>query len=105
MKVLVIGNDPKIFDENSENFKRVKEYADLFDEYHIVSSAPPGAKKKSYGNKVFLWPSGFLVKLFVGDKIIRRYRPDIIDAQDSSEHGFIGLILSKIYCLPLRIQI
>lgn len=37
MKVLVIGNDPKLFDEKSEAFERVRKYAGLFDELHIVN--------------------------------------------------------------------
>lgn len=105
MKILVIGNDPKIFDENLENFKRAKEYADLFDEYHIVSSAPPGTKKKSYGNRLFLWPAGRIKALFIGDRVIKKFRPDLIDTQDSSESGLLGLTLSKIYGIPLRVQI
>ena len=57
MKILVIGNDPKIFDRATENFRRIQEYAMLFDELHIVSVARQEHEAYECGKKLFLWPA------------------------------------------------
>ena len=36
MKILSIGSDKKLFDENSEVRRRIIEYGQLVDELHIV---------------------------------------------------------------------
>ena len=56
MKVLVVGRDPKLEDERSEAFGRVREYAELFDALHIINFGVSGVAR-SYGGKLFLWPT------------------------------------------------
>ena len=111
MKILVIGQDPNLFNKNSESFKRVKKYASLFNEYHIISASPKGFKPLRENN-LFLWPTDSRIKilrffdlLILSKKIIKKFKIDIIDAQDAGEFGLIAYILSRWFRLPFRIQV
>ena len=111
MKVLVIGNDPQIFDKNSETHMRVSEYADFFDSYHIISKTRRRVVPFNVG-KLYLWPINFKYKLLwplgailLGKKIAREQRIDIIDAQDPAESGLAAWFISRYLHIPLRIQI
>jgi len=111
MNILVIGSDPRIFDENSESFLRIREYAGLFGEYHIISRAGRRAKPARHGN-LFLWPAYSRFPLFwlwrafrSGRMITRKYRIDVIDAQDAGECGLVAFLVARLSRCPLRLQI
>lgn len=109
---MVIGRDPKILNPDSENFRRVREYADLFEETHIILMMSGNFEPRSFGNKLFLWPtnSSFLWQApydawRLGKKIAARYNPELIDAQDASESGLAAFLIARKCGLPFRIQI
>lgn len=111
MKVLVIGNDPKIFDKNSENHARIREYAGLFDLYAVVSKTSPGFDEMRGGNFHF-YPTNSRAGLFwflkaasIGKKIARAERVDIIDAQDAGESGLAARFIARSVGIPFRLQI
>ncbi|MBI2121759.1 MAG: glycosyltransferase family 4 protein [Candidatus Sungbacteria bacterium] len=111
MKVLVIGNDPQIFDKNSETHMRVCAYADFFDSYHIISKTLRRVAPFNVG-KLYLWPINFRYKLgwplgaiLLGKKIAREQKIDIIDAQDPAESGFAAWFISYLTGKPFRLQI
>ncbi|MEK7114303.1 MAG: hypothetical protein AAB850_02005, partial [Patescibacteria group bacterium] len=55
MKVLFISNDPTIFDATSSVRARMRAYAALMEELHIISTAGPGVHEEQEGN-LFLHP-------------------------------------------------
>src|SRR3989338_5222514 len=111
MRVLVIGREPSLFDENSEAFKRIREYAGLFDELHIVSGEEKKQEPKRYGN-LYIWPaySSFaVVRMFsvlrLGIAKARKHHIRIIDAQDVGEWGLLAWLVSVRTGIPFRAQI
>jgi GxxExxY protein len=106
MKILVIGRDPKLNDENSEAFRRVSEYATLFDALHIINIGT-GGEMRSYGGKLFIWSvdSRFLGAVCLGRKIVREHGIDIVDAQDPAESGLAAYLVARFAKIPLRLQI
>jgi len=106
MKILVIGRDPKLNDDNSEAFRRVSEYATLFDALHIINIGT-GGEMRSYGGKLFIWPvdSRFLGAVCLGRRIVREHGIDIVDAQDPAESGLAAYFVARFAKIPLRLQI
>ena len=111
MNVLVIGSDPRIFEHDSESFLRAREYAGLFGEYHVVSSAPAGAEPYREGN-LFLWPASSRFFLFwplyaftIGRNIARQRKIDVVDAQDAGECGIVAFCIARGLKKPFRVQI
>mgnify|MGYP001606503715 FL=1 len=110
MRVLVIGKDLNIFRENSDAYRRISEYAELFKEFHIISPAEHGVVSAAQNN-LFLWPVrnflpfGWLQIFFRAINIVRKNRIDVVDAQDSGEYGFLAFLVSLFSRIPLRLQI
>lgn len=121
MKVLVIGRDPKLFDEESEAFRRVREYAGLFDELHIINLSlkfregglPKGSPiSRNYDGKLFIRPTNSKIAALrwfdayrLGKKIVREHKIDIVDAQDPGEAGLAAYLISRAARIPFRLQI
>ncbi len=111
MKVLVIGREPNIFDEHSEAYRRIREYAELFDELHIVPGEKEKREPKRVGN-LYVWPAcsryavpRFFKVFWKGVSKAREYRIDVIDAQDAGEWGLIAWLVSVCTRIPFRLQI
>lgn len=111
MKILVIGQDPNLFNKDSESFNRIKDYAGLFEEFHVISATSKGLSHIRDGN-LFLWPtnSGFQIFriidfMILGRRIIKSFDIGLIDAQDAGEAGFAAFYLSLLFKIPFRIQI
>src|SRR3989344_3334053 len=96
MKVLFISNDPTIFDAASVARGRMRAYAALMGELHILSSADKDAKEEQEGN-LFLHPvhSWKLFHMRVlaehANALIQKYGIEVVSAQDSFEHGLAAL--------------
>ena len=112
MRVLVIGNDRRLFDHGSENFDRIKKYATLFEELHIVIFTPSGFKPHDIEGRLFLWPTNSLSSVlwiwdafFVSLKIIKKRKIDIIDSQDAGFSGLVAYVLSRYTGTLFRLQI
>lgn len=96
MKVLLISNDPTIFDPASAVRTRLRAYAALLGELHIVSPASSEAKEEQEGN-LFLYPV-HAWKLFRVRALARRARAlilkqgiEVVSAQDPFEQGLAAL--------------
>ncbi len=105
MRTLVIGREPNLFDENSEAFRRVREYAELFDEYHVINTGVKG-EVRNYG-KFVIWPvsSRFLGAVRLGRKIVYEHAIGVVTAQDAGESGLNAYFLSKFCKIPLCLQL
>lgn len=111
MRVLVIGREPNLFNEESEAFKRIREYAGLFKELHIVSGERERQKPRQYGN-LYLWPAYSVFLPFrlrkswrLGKEIARKYGIELVDAQDTGEWGLVAFLTARSAKIPLRLQI
>ena len=92
MKVLFISNDPKIFDATSAVRGRMREYATLFDELHVVSRVPKYNTKEIREGNLCLHPVfGFLSLYKCALRIVHERSVDIVSAQDPFEYGLIAL--------------
>ncbi|RJQ32449.1 glycosyltransferase [Candidatus Parcubacteria bacterium] len=127
MKILSIGTDRKIFDENSEVRKRVIEYGKLAEELHIVILTQKSKvktqndkSKLSISNNAFIYLTNSRNKLFyifdaikIGKKIIENWKLKIenssdkplVTCQDPFETGFIGWRIARKFKLPLQLQV
>jgi len=110
MKLLSISLDKKILAENSENFQRQKEYAQLVDELHIIVFGP---EKEIKSDNLFIYGSGgsnkislFLRTYKVAKKKLKNkdLKDWIITTQDPFESALIGWLLSKKFKVGLNIQ-
>jgi glycosyltransferase involved in cell wall biosynthesis len=117
MKVLLIGTDRKLFDENSGVFSRTSEYAKKVEELHVLifTLKNEGHKFKKIGN-LYLHPTNSLTKWFyvfngksLGSKITldNKFIKDdsVISSQDPFQTGLVGLYLKSKFNFPFQVQI
>jgi len=111
MKVLSIGSDRNLFNENSSVRQRVIEYGSLVDELHIVvfSKKILGLSEKKIADNVWLHPTNSVSKLLyianaikIGKKISNI---DLVTAQDPFETGIAGWRLARAAGARLQLQI
>ena len=130
MKILSIGSDKKLFDENSEVRQRVIEYAKFADELHVVilnqkSKISPRSREARQENQnlgnVFLYPTNSRTRWFyvldaykIGEQIIKKFKNStsagdsgymLISTQDPFECGLAGYFLARRNKIPLQFQI
>jgi len=116
MKVLSIGTDRKLFEENSAVSLRSLEYAKKMEELHIIvfSLKSHNLKTRQIGN-LYLYPTNSYSKLTyvfgaysIGKKIIVENKfirgLSVITAQDPFETGLVGWLLKIKFRLPLQLQ-
>ncbi|MFA6408214.1 MAG: glycosyltransferase [Candidatus Paceibacterota bacterium] len=96
MKVLFVSNDPTIFDATGAARARMREYAVLVGELHIVSDATREAQEEQDGN-LFLHPI-HAWKIFrvhalakLAHELILKNGIEVVSAQDPFEHGLAAL--------------
>lgn len=111
MKILNISSDKKLFSGGSKTQERVLGYSKLFDRYDLVVLSGRGYKNLEFGNMVIAPTNSFgklcyLPNVYsLGKEMIKKYKHDIISAQDPFEMGLIAWLLAKKYGLKLQIQI
>ena len=118
IKVLSIGSDRKLFEENSAVSERIKDYGILVEELHIVVFALKslGLKEKQIAPNVWIYPTNSFSKwLYVhdasklGQKIIFDHKfirgQSVITAQDPFESGLVALKVKTKWRLPLEVQL
>lgn len=112
MKILMLGSDAKILDENSFARKRMEKYAEYLDKLYIVlaiKKSETNQKSKIINSKMQIYIAmGYFLRffrtLFICGKILRNEKIDLITAQDI-EHGSISFILSRFFGVPFEQQI
>jgi len=115
MQVLMLSTDPKVLEQGSAVRRRMHGYGTLFDHLHVVLCTPAASEVQILGSSVALYPVGRCTKI---GALIRGYTtaagilrrgdlstPWVITAQDPFEIGFIGVLLSWRYAVPLHVQI
>lgn len=110
LKVLMIGSDRKLFDEESAILERMKEYGSLVKELHIIVFARKslGFKDKKIGSNIYIYPTNSITRwLYPLDaiRIGKKIKASIITTQDPFESGWAGLKLKKILHIPLEVQL
>lgn len=93
MKALFVSNDPSIFVEGSSTRARMRAYATVLGELHIVSAAPGGSVKIIEGALTLHPYRGGKLGLFLflpslARHIIRTHGIEVVSAQDPFEHGW-----------------
>ena len=110
MKVLFISNDPTIFDAGSAARARMRAYAALIGELHIVSAAPGDAAEVNEGS-LYLHPTHswkiFRVRALVlrAHALILEKEIEVVSAQDPFEHGLAALRAVRGTSAKLHIQV
>ncbi|MFA5998215.1 MAG: glycosyltransferase [Candidatus Paceibacterota bacterium] len=110
MKVLFVSNDPSIFDAASAARVRMRSYAALVGELHILSSAGSDAREEQDGN-LFLHPVHswkiFRVRALASraHELILEKGIEVVSAQDPFEHGLAALRAAQGTNAKLHIQV
>jgi len=89
---------------------RVKEYAGLVEEYHVIVFAKRslGLKSKQIAPNAWIYPTNSMLRwLYPLDavRIGKKIKATTITTQDPFESGWTGLKLKKIKKIPLEVQI
>lgn len=117
MKILSIGTDRKIFEENAAVRQRMVEYGKIFNELHLVVFTPCDSKfqNQKLSDNAFLYPTNSKKRIFyifdylrVVKKILTSsdsQQEIVISTQDPFETGLVGLWLKIRYKLPLQVQL
>lgn len=116
MRVLSIGTDRKLFEEGSAVRARIVEYASLFEELHIIVFNTGELAKTQIAPNAWVYPTNSWSRWFyiwgavrLGRRIIRDSKfvihDSVLTAQDPFECGLVAYKLSKLFKLPLHVQI
>lgn len=119
MKILSIGTDRNLFVEGSAVRARVIEYANLFDELHIVVFSPRKLKANSlqltancwvyptnsWNRWFYIFDAIRIGKTILADSLQLKAKSWVVDSQDPFECGLAAYKLAKRFKLPLHIQI
>lgn len=119
LKVLSIGTDRKLFEDDSAVLLRNIDYASKMEELHIIvfSQKNLGLKTKIVGN-LYIHPTNSLSRIhYVFDAVrigkglienwklkIENSRNLVISTQDPFETGLVGYLLSRKFNIPLQLQ-
>lgn len=109
-KVLFVSNDPTIFDETSAARARMRSYAEMIGELHIVSVAGAETSDTQEGT-LFLHPI-HAMKIFKvrtlakrAHALILKHGIEVVSAQDPFEHGLAALEAVKGTNAKLHVQV
>ncbi len=112
MKLLMISTDKKLFETGSEVALRQIEYAQNFEEMHIIVFAPKSFHEISLGHNVWVYPTGSLFKYLspmdaikLGRFIIERRGITNITTQDPFLTAMTGVSLKRRFGTHLEIQL
>jgi len=110
LKILMIGSDRKLFEDNSAVIERIKEYGKLVSELHIIVFARKSLnlKEKQIASNVWIYPTNSVSRWFYpldAIKIGKKINATMITTQDPFECGWAGLRLKKILKIPLEAQL
>ena len=119
MKVISIGTDRKIFEENSTVRQRAVEYGKFFEELHIVVFSKRKSETKSkiqISENVWTYATNSIGILFyiwdalkISKAIIRNSNHGtqdfVVSAGDPFETGLVGALIKLFFDLPLHVQV
>ena len=110
MKILMISGDNEIMNEQSAVHARMKAYAELCDELHIVVLGGEHDVAHPYKNLFFHSLSGNKiiqrVKAYrIARSIVARRSIEIVTAQSPDELGFIAFMVARSLKIRLQLQV
>jgi glycogen synthase len=111
MKVVSIGGDESVLVEGSPSSRRMRAYADHLEELHIVVAARAGQGLRRDGSLTVYAASApgrlgrRLKALGVAAEVCRAALPDVITTQNADDFGLIGWRLSRMFGVPLQVQV
>lgn len=107
----MFSSDSNIFLENSEANTRMREYALVLGELHVIGTAEKDVRPKRVKN-LFLHPVSkahritHLFRMFFRARsLCRAHRFDAVTVQAPDEMGAVGFCISRIFAIPFQIQI
>lgn len=110
--LLMISTDRNLFSDNSQVLIRQTKLLEEYNKVHIIVFSDNKYEYTSYQDKVFVYPTRSLFRLFylidalfVAKKIIKTNSISEITCQDPFETGLVGLLLKKIYKIKLELQL
>lgn len=117
MKVLMFSLDAALLDPASRVFRRMRAYAEVLSELHIIVNAPlpvGGEARLLYGNLI-IYPTGnrhgagyFLAAYRIGRRILKErafsVHEDCITAQDAFPTGVVAWLLVRPTGIPFELQ-
>ncbi|MDP3710311.1 MAG: glycosyltransferase family 4 protein [bacterium] len=89
----------------------MNEYAGLFEELHIVVPFSKKINDEQMGNLFIYYAQSShkiwqKLKLFFKSKdIAKKIKPDVLTVQNPAELGVMGLLLARVYNIPLVVQV
>lgn len=111
MKVLMISADPRILTPGTPAAQRMRDYAALFDELHVIVLCRIRSEERKEGN-LFLYAAcggTLIMRLWrawrIASACLAATQCDVISSQGADETGVLGFFLSQRYGLPLQLQI
>lgn len=115
MKVIMISRDIKVLDRNSEVYSRMIEYANLFEELHIIVMGKlPQILDTDSNHRLVIYNATSkyklvsLVKSFINTLgVARKIKSGDtwITSQDPFESGILALLIAKISKIKLQLQL
>lgn len=117
MKILMLSSDRNILTPNSAVSLRMKEYAGLVEELHIVllSNASHGLKEAQLDKNIWVYPTNSMVSIFrpldaarIGKRIVfekKFVRGRSVVTADSFEAGWSATKIKAKWRIPFELQI
>jgi glycosyltransferase involved in cell wall biosynthesis len=110
MKILVIGLDDSILENDSKLRLRSRGYADSVEKYFVISRSKKSIQQKiSHNFSVFGVAGGKIICFFniyfLARKIIKEEKIDLISVQDQYYLAALGFFLSRLSGIALEIQV
>ncbi len=111
MKILVFSLDRSLLDSNSSASKRLAGYSLVADAYHVIV---PSAESKTVhlSDSVVIWGTGGKTKFqqlcrlsSLARVLLRGVYYNVLSVQDFHYLGFVAWLLSRVYRVPLEIQV
>lgn len=111
MNILMISGDKEIADEQSQSHDRMRAYAGVCAELHIIVLTDEPASLRTYGN-LFVYTASASGKMMqrvqayrTARKIAARRNIDCVTAQSPDDLGIIAWRVSKLRGIPLQLQV
>ncbi len=117
ISILGIGVDYLMLKRDSvrgDVCERQFEYAKELKSLTMVTFSPKnlGFKNEKWGNNIFIYPTNSYNRTFfifdalkISSKICQHEKIDVITTEDPFTCGLVGLLLKKIYKIPLNLQV
>ena len=108
MRILSIGTDRKLFEENSLVRERQSAYAAKIGEVDIIVFSKTKHPSVQFGNVSVASTNSYSKLLYGFDawRIARKFpKPDVVTTQDPFETGLVALCIARWLRVPLHVQV